>query len=188
MADPSTPKATPETERTARFVKLFAQHNRRLYALIRVLVSGATDAEEVFQNTSTVLWAKFDQFAEGTDFWRWSSQIARYEALAWRRKCTISGKLFSDRFYEAVETRAADLGNETNDRIIALAECVDELEEPQRALIQARYRPGASVRNIASEFGRSTNAIYKALRRAHEWLFDCVEAKLNEPIRKENRS
>ena len=188
MPKPSTPQSASDPDRTARFVQLFAQHNRRLYALIRVLVSGATDAEDVFQNTSTVLWAKFDQFTEGTDFWRWASQVARYEALAWRRKCAMSSKIFSDRFYEVIEVRAAELGTETNERLIALAECVDEMDEPQRALVEARYQPGATTRDVADQFDRSPNAICKALKRAHEWLFDCVEGKLDEPTRKEDGS
>lgn len=33
-----------------------------------------------------VLWRKFDQFQEGTDFAVWAMSVARFCALNWRRK------------------------------------------------------------------------------------------------------
>ncbi len=33
-----------------------------------------------------ILWRKFDQFREGTDFAVWAMSVARYCSLNWRRK------------------------------------------------------------------------------------------------------
>jgi RNA polymerase sigma-70 factor (ECF subfamily) len=55
-------------ERVPEFVQLFAQSSRRIYAYIRTLVPNQADAEDVFQETSKVLWEKFADYEIGTDF------------------------------------------------------------------------------------------------------------------------
>jgi DNA-directed RNA polymerase specialized sigma24 family protein len=41
-----------------------------------------------------------------------------------------------------------------------------------------RYSPGLSVEQIADQTGRTVAAIYKALQRLHDRLFECASRKL----------
>ena len=42
------------------------------------------DAEDVLQEANLVLWRKFDQYQEGTNFFAWACQIIRYEVLKYQ--------------------------------------------------------------------------------------------------------
>src|SRR5690606_34655280 len=131
----------------------------------RTLIHNATDADEVYQSTCEVLWAKFNEFTVGSDFFAWSAAVARYEALAMRRRRGREAAIFSDRFYELIEEHAVEFVAASQPRHDALAECVAELAPRQRQLLELRYGGRASTKNIAHRLGRSTNAIYKSLQR-----------------------
>ncbi|MEX2025689.1 MAG: sigma factor, partial [Pirellulaceae bacterium] len=74
------------SQHTAEFVGLFSQNARRLYAYIFLLLGNAADADDVFQETSRVLWEKFDQFQPGANFLAWAESVAHYQTLSFRRR------------------------------------------------------------------------------------------------------
>ena len=57
----------------------------------------------------------------------------------------------------------------------ALDECRRKLPDQDRQLIAARYRAGATVEAIADKTGQSVHSVYRALRRIHQWLFECIQ-------------
>ncbi len=63
-------------------------------------------------------------------------------------------------------------------RLEALRACISSLPSKQRALIEARYEPGASVQRIAGEAGKSEGAISVALFRIRAALQQCIEQRL----------
>ena len=64
------------------------------------------------------------------------------------------------------------------DRHEALEHCLQRLQAPQRRLVERYYGSSEKVPKIASEMGRSTNAVYKTLRRIRLSLFRCVSTHL----------
>ena len=69
LADPGLPlmpeptlDEPPTTDRTAEFVGLLLQHQRRIHGYIATMLTNWADADEVLQETSIVLWQKFDEF------------------------------------------------------------------------------------------------------------------------------
>ena len=66
------------------------------------------------------------------------------------------------------------------DRHLALAGCVQKLPEVRPRLVDRCYAPGVTIKQAALELGRSPDAAYKALKRIHRELFDCVEAALKD--------
>ena len=169
-----------DSDKTARFVSLFAAYNRRIYALVRVMVHNRVDADDVFQETCSVLWTKFDQFQPGTSFWSWACAVTRLEALRFYRQHRVHVRLFSDTFYEAIEQRAMQMEAVLDLQQDALADCYPKLTPDQRKLLDQMYLPGATTKSVATGLGRSTTAVYKALKRAHKVLFDCIQERLNE--------
>jgi len=163
---------------TEEFVWLFTQHARRIYGFILSLQPNVTDADEIFQETSTVLWRKFDQFEPGTDFLAWACQIARYKVMSLRQKLGRDRLQFSDEFVESVADESAAMESTLAPRQRALATCLEKLTARDRQLLESRYRDGATTRSVASEVGRSVDAVYKALNRIHEALFHCIERTL----------
>ncbi|MCA9020604.1 MAG: RNA polymerase subunit sigma-70, partial [Planctomycetaceae bacterium] len=62
-----------------QFTTLLTAHRRQLYAFIYSLLTDHTDAEDVYQRCSMILWDKFDQFDAECDFLPWAMGIAFYE-------------------------------------------------------------------------------------------------------------
>ncbi len=165
-------------DRTAEFVTLFAENSRRIYVFVRTLVPNQSDADEVFQEACKVLWAKFDKFQPNTNFFAWASSVARFEALALRRRRGLENRVFSDQFYTAVEECADRIGDDLDRQYDALADCFQKLDDRQQDLVERMYRSDATTKSVAASFGRSANAIYKAMRRIHQLLFDCIQKQL----------
>ena len=57
-----------DSDRDRRFTEQLECHHRRLYGYIFTLLRNHQDAQDVFQQTSLVLWEKFDEFRPDTNF------------------------------------------------------------------------------------------------------------------------
>ena len=84
-----------DLDRGARFMRVYLEHQRRIFGLIRALVPSGADADDILQETSAVLWQKFDEFDPGTNFAAWSLRIARFQVMAYyttrrRQKARLS--------------------------------------------------------------------------------------------------
>ena len=65
-----------------------------------------------------------------------------------------------------------------DERRAALAGCVKKLNERDRDLLAACFTEGATVQSAAVQVGRSADAVYKALGRIRQALFECVSRTL----------
>lgn len=164
----------PPTE----FVTLFAAQARRLYAFIYTQLGRETDTDDVFQETSRVLWEKFDQFESGTSFAAWSRRVAEFQVLAWRQRQQRSRLQFSDEFVRLVAAEAVEQSEVLEARHRALAHCVDQLADRERELLRLRYSAGATTKSVAERLGRSVDAVYKALNRLQQRLEECARRAL----------
>ena len=162
---------------TDEFVRLFSLWTNSIYSYIHVLVPVHADAEDVFQETSRTLWEKFGEYRAGPEegFRAWALRIAQIEVLRYRQRQGRRHKLFSDRLHAALDETALAAINEVDPRLESLGDCYHKLSEEDRRLIDARYQIGSTVEAIAAELGRSVHSVYRALRRIHQALFDCVE-------------
>src|SRR5947199_7816436 len=77
------------------FLRLFLQNERRLYAYIVTLLPNRTDADDVLQEASLVMWDKFDDQHPPDDFAAWGCRIAYYKVLDFCKKRHRSRVLFS---------------------------------------------------------------------------------------------
>jgi len=164
--------------RGERFTRLLLKHQQRLLGFIVTLVPDWNDADDILQETASVMWRRFDEFDEGTNFGAWAMTIARYQVLDHRKRFARRRRGFSD---ESVELLADDLeaDAEAEDaRHEALQHCLTKLTPRDRELIDLRYEQGATAQVVADRVGRSADAVYKALRRIHAALLDCIERAL----------
>ncbi len=72
-------RAPGSSARKAEFAEQLARHHGQLLGYIYSLVRDLDDAEDLFQQTSLVLWDKFDQFDRSRSFVAWACGVARYE-------------------------------------------------------------------------------------------------------------
>src|SRR5262245_34134150 len=167
-----------DPDRSEEFVRLFAAHAQRLYAVVFALLPNAADADDVFQETSRLLWERFGQFTLGTNFFAWACRVAQFQVMAFRQRQRRSRLWFSDEFLACVTEQAAADGTLLAAQQRALADCLQKLKARDRELIQLRYRPGVTTKAVAAQLGRSLDAIYKALNRIQDRLLACVQRTL----------
>ena len=65
-----------------------------------------------------------------------------------------------------------------DDRREALAGCIEKLGPRDRDLLARRFTDGATTQSTSEQVGRSVEAVYKALARIRQALFDCVQRTL----------
>lgn len=176
--DPTGFRASPAIERHARFLRLYTRHQHRILAYLFTLVPNRADAEDLLQETSVLLWEKFDQFEPETDFIAWACRVAYLKVLNHRKRVARSIALMTDALLESVADRAVELAPQLDRRREALRECLKRLDERDRRMITARYEPDGGVERAARVTGRSRQATYKALYRIRKALFDCVTLRV----------
>ncbi len=134
------------------FVRLYSSNARRLYGYILCLVPNWSDAEDLLQDTASIMWSKFAEFTPGTDFTRWACRIARLVVADYYRKKKIRHRelRLNSELMESIAqvAQSSDLlcGD---DWIDALQQCLAKLRERDHRLIRWRYEADSSIRNIA---------------------------------------
>ncbi len=163
-----------DQDRINEFLRLHTRHETRLHAFILSLLSDWNDAEEVMQETATILWSKFEQFDPETNYFAWACQVARFEVKRYLRRQKRGRLLFNDEFLQTVAEETVEMDEELVARQRALADCVEKLSPTDREMIRLRYEDGATAATIGELLGRSVHAIYKAMKRIRRTLYDCV--------------
>jgi len=167
------------SETKADFAELLRRHQSQLFAYIYSLVHNFDDADDLFQQTSVVLWDKFDQFDRSKRFLAWACGVARYEVLNYLRARNRHRLYFSDELNLALVEAQDDLEAEPlAEQRDALAECLKKLRRRDVDLLEAFYGRCLGVSEVASAWGRSTHSIHNSLRRIRRALFECVHRTL----------
>ena len=163
------------------FVRLYSSSSRRVYGYILCFVPNWSEAEDLLQDTASILWSKFGEFTPGTDFTAWACRIARLVVANHYRKMNVRQRA---QYLNPDLLESIALVAESNDwlyredRIDALQRCLARLQERDRRLIRSRYEEGSSIRAIAESIGRSVDAVYKSLSKIHYQLLCCIQQRL----------
>jgi RNA polymerase sigma-70 factor len=147
---------------------------------VLALCVNRSDADDIFQNTSVVLWEKFDTYESGTNFLAWACRIAYFEALYDRRK-TSRVKTLSDAAWQALASDALATSDEPEQPQETLAECLAQLAPADRELLQKKYFSQQSVAQIAAGCAKSVHSVYRALSRIHDALRRCMQRSISAP-------
>ena len=169
---------TEPSDNYEAFVEIFTRHEADLRRFVRSLMPSWHDADEVMQQVALVAWRKFDQFDRDTDFVRWACVIARFEALAYRRKMARDKLVFRD---DLITLMAEEAERETEERVRendALEGCLKKLPEGQRKLVTLAYTPGMSTKELAEAAGVKPGTFYMRLNRIRKSLQECIEQNL----------
>lgn len=167
-------KSDVRSHRYDAFVQHFSANARRIHAYIYTLLPRWSDADDVFQETSRVLWEKFGDFTLDTDFFVWAREVARYQVLAFRQRQARSRIVFSDEFLEVVAAATAEHSERLEAEQRALTECIEKLKGSQKKLVLLRFSVGSTTKSVAAQLGMSIAAVYKSLNRIQDILLHCV--------------
>ncbi|KPJ74754.1 MAG: hypothetical protein AMS14_04875 [Planctomycetes bacterium DG_20] len=168
----------PQSPKHEEFIALFVRHEPAIHSFLTSLLANLDDAEVVMQETSMALWKKFSQFETETSFRNWAFQIARFEAMNFRRKRHRDRHFFSDELVRLLADDAAQHAAQLEEERRALAHCVAKLDSSDRLLLSGCYRESSTIKAYAESVGRTPNAVRKHLAKVRTALSSCVHQTL----------
>jgi RNA polymerase sigma-70 factor (ECF subfamily) len=168
-----------DDRRRDAFARLFAQHDRWLFAYLVSLLGSSAAAEEVFQEVCVILWREHETFDLGTDFVKWVSVIAHHQVQRYRRQRRRVGPQLSDTVVDLLSHDAVERVDLLESRREALRGCLEKLSSTDRSLVEQCYGDSRqSFKTAAEQMGRPANTVYKALIRIRRALYQCIERTL----------
>jgi RNA polymerase sigma-70 factor (ECF subfamily) len=158
------------------FVERFVAVQSQVYRYIATLAPNRTDADELFQQTSLVLWRKREQFDRSGNFLHWACGVAYNEVRNHRRQHRLAKQYLSDTLVE----RLAELQHASAQRIDTqlqwLAGCLERLSAEQRSLLELCYLDDKPINAVAAENDVAPKVLYKRLDRLRWTLVDCIRS------------
>lgn len=177
------------TDKEKSFIRLIVAAERRILGYLVTLLGSVQDAEDLMQETSIVMWEKYDEFLatqggapELGRFIAWGNKIAFYKVLNSRRQKRGASRLLSEDVLKLVsdEWVRQEQTSELEVREKLLATCVEELPASRREVLLRYYWRRLPVDQIAAELKRSTDGIYKVLARTRQALHRCIGQKMGQ--------
>ncbi|MEM7011788.1 MAG: sigma-70 family RNA polymerase sigma factor [Verrucomicrobiota bacterium] len=162
------------------FVALILANQSRIHNFIRSLIPNKSDADDLFQKTSVVLWKKFEQYEPGTNFASWAMRVAYFEVCDYRKKMARARVTFSQDVFDALSEKVAEVSMDEDRRRDALEICIDGLNENNRELIRLRYIEDLAVDDVSKQIGRPSKTVYRVLSQVRKWLMNCIETRMTK--------
>jgi RNA polymerase sigma-70 factor (ECF subfamily) len=160
------------------FIQEIIKSQSRVRAYILAALGNHADADDVLQRTNLVLWKKAKEFRPGADFVPWALGIARYEVLSFLRSRRRERHVFSADVAMLMLDAAADEIATPGDRQMALLRCLERLPGRSRNLLWQRYNQEKSIKQIASETGRTDNSVKCHFLRLRKALERCIDSTM----------
>jgi RNA polymerase sigma-70 factor, ECF subfamily len=161
-------------EKDEHFLRLLIGNQQNIYAFILAMIHNRNDADDILQETITVMWRSFKDYQPGTSFVAWGISIARNMTLKFFEKNRYSKLKFSSDIEKEIDSIAAKTLESGENRLDALRNCMKKLNLQNMGLIQLHYEEGKPLRQIANERGISIHTMYRVMGRIHKLLQQCV--------------
>ena len=161
------------------FMRLIMTHEPALRAFARTLLPHWNLVDEVIQEASVTLWQKFDQLGSEDGFLPWAKVIVRYKCLSVIDSVRRDRHVFSDGVLEmlADEAERLDADHQVS-TVAALRSCLDRFSQPHQELLLAPYVSHGGIKALATQAGKSPNALYKLVGRLRDKLTTCIQRNL----------
>jgi RNA polymerase sigma-70 factor (ECF subfamily) len=167
-------------------VELAANWERARTAVFAQLLAGIGsfhDAEDVLQEVAVSVAKNYGSYDSARPFIAWALGITRNHMLMYFRRYHRNRLVFSDQLMTTIghhlETLAEDPAAQRRE---ALHECINQLDERRRRLIEMRYSSSLSVNEIADALGKSVAAIKGSLHRVRKTLGRCASLRANKGL------
>jgi RNA polymerase sigma-70 factor, ECF subfamily len=150
------------------FAELLRQNQTRLFGYIHSLVRDLNDADDLFHQTTMILWRKFNEFDRRRSFCAWACGIARLETASFLRSRGRQRLYFSDDLtLLLIEAHEEMTDEESQDRREALARCAEKLRDRDRELLAECYDQCAAAlrKSLRSGYGCTVSWCAGSLRR-----------------------
>ena len=170
----------PDFQLNDEFVRELTEAQPRLYGFVFKRLLDPHAASEVLQECNLVLCRKAGDFRPGTNFMAWAFQVAHFQVLAYRQRCSRERLVFDDELLDRFQEEEKVPVEAHTRRLEALEQCLAQLPDDHRRVVVRRYAGGISVQGMAAELSKTPNAISRLLYRSRMALMKCISLKLEE--------
>jgi RNA polymerase sigma-70 factor (ECF subfamily) len=159
------------------FPKIYDAYYRRVFAFVRKRVGDMAEAEDLTQETFVQVYRSLGSFQGRSSLRSWTFGIAHNVCLRFYRHCSrwMVGPKDARELWDAPVDSAIE---RTVDAARVLDKCDEVLSANRRpahlAIFQLRYGESRKIKSIASELGKSKEAVKMSLRKSREVLTDRV--------------
>jgi RNA polymerase sigma-70 factor (ECF subfamily) len=150
------------------------KNQKVIYSYILSMVHNCSDADDIMQETMTLMWERFGQFQPGTNFGAWGVKVARFKTLSYLKKNKRSEEVFDESLMAQIENCYSRKVERMNTRLIALQDCLKKLNDRDRKLIRILYEEGLKITELSNRLNRPVEGLYKVIARIHTVLRRCV--------------
>jgi RNA polymerase sigma-70 factor (ECF subfamily) len=165
----------------ASFEKLIDLHASHLRAFVAMKLPVPHLIDEIAHETFVFAHRHISDFEAGTDFGKWLRAIAfnliRKETLRYQRTAKNQEKFLDHCLIQGAANQG--YGPESS-VVVYLEECVKELPDSQKSLLERKYLLAESSREMAEKFGKSEAWVRTTLCRVRTALRSCIEQKMAE--------
>lgn len=163
------------------FETLINLHQSHLRAFVAMKLPVPHLIDEIAHETFVFAHRHIEDFEAGTDFGKWLRAIAfnlvRKETLRYQRVSKNQEKFLDHCLLE--NSTKADFGPEA--AVVAyLEECIAELPDQQKSLLERKYSLSESSREMAEALDKSEAWVRTTLCRVRTALRNCIENKSQE--------
>lgn len=163
----------------------FAQVVEQCHHLLRATMLRETGdpelADELAQDAFARAWAKRDQYRPGTSPRAWLLTIARSQLMDHHRRQDRDRRHLKELVRQELLRHLPDLDEvpaEDGARLSALRECLSQLGEEHRQLIDLVHGQGLTSEAVADEMGIKADACRQRLSRIQRRLRECCERRI----------
>lgn len=159
---------------------LYQQHQRAVYAYIRLRVGNDEAAEELLNDTFMVAFKRPHRYDASCEYRTWLIGIAKNLCRGWLRKHArvrqVEAEPLDDTHIETipVEAMTALQCLEEQELRDAMQICIDKLPERQREAIYWHWHQELKLSQIASNMACSEGTIKTQLHHARNKVMDCL--------------
>jgi RNA polymerase sigma-70 factor, ECF subfamily len=169
-----------EDDKSAVFVELLTQHQRKLYGYIYTLVHNSADSDDLLQQTNLVLWKKHLEYQYGTNFMAWACRIAFFNVQNFLKSKGRDHICFSEELLSKLAVLQIDRSEMQTIHSMALTHCIGKLSSPSQQLLKLCYDGNRSIQEVAKQLGRPAGSLYTTLSRIRLKLWECIQYALTE--------
>ena len=171
------PAEHPESSES--FFRQFSKADRKIFGYILALVLDVTAAEDIYQETCTILWKEFPRYDPERSFLNWAYGIAFNQIRKYRRTFQNQRLIFSDTLVSALAEDVSAMVEEQSQRQLALTRCMQNLTARERDLLDSYYGDQQTAATLAEQGNCSVHTIYKTIKKLRRALYECVSRRLS---------
>ncbi len=163
------------------FTAFVREHQASLRSFLRMIGVHPDAVEDLAQETFLVAYRELESFDADQDLAKWLRGIARNlvrnEIRKTARRSRILHTDLTDHLLCQAEEDGAEPRFEEHD-FHALRDCVEQLPEKSRRLVEGRYADEWNATFLADQFAMSATAVRLALMRIRRQLRTCIEKRI----------